>query len=126
MVGGRKPPTFIFMKQVFSKISKIGEEVRQAEAVKVELSLVSDLRKEMESVSSGTNQAFNLISQAEVRLQKSLQDHKRILSEAENGVRLAKDLGADSLISELEKLVTYSKENIKFVQDSMNKLSSIG
>ena len=113
-------------KHIFSKIAKIGEEVRSAEPMKVELSLVSDLRKEMEAVSNGTNQAFNLISQAEVRLQKSLADHKRILSEAENGVRLAKDLGADSLVSELEKLVTYSKENIKFVQDSMNKLSSIG
>jgi hypothetical protein len=114
------------MKHIFSKISKIGEEVRAAEVIKVELSLASDLRKEMEVVSNGTNQAFNLISQAEVRLQKSLQDHKRILSEAENGLRLAKDLGADSLVSELEKLVTYSKENIKFVQDSIKKLSSIG
>lgn len=37
MVGGRKPPTFIFMKQVFAKIAKIGEEVRAAEAMKVEL-----------------------------------------------------------------------------------------
>jgi len=32
------------MKQVFAKIAKIGEEVRQAEAVKVELALVDDLR----------------------------------------------------------------------------------
>ena len=41
MVGGRKPPTFIFMKQVFAKIAKIGEELRSGEALKVEFAKVN-------------------------------------------------------------------------------------
>ena len=53
MVGGRKPPTFIFMKQVFAKIAKIGEEVRQAEAIKVDLAAMDDLPKMLKYIQEG-------------------------------------------------------------------------
>jgi DNA repair ATPase RecN len=53
LVGGRKPPTFIFMKQVFAKIAKIGEEVRQAEAIKVDLAAMDDLPKMLKYIQEG-------------------------------------------------------------------------
>lgn len=111
-------------QSVYNKLAKFSEH--QSEPMKVELSLVSDIRKDMEATSSGTMQALNLISQAEVRLQKSLQDHKRILSDIQKGLASAKDLGADAFVKDLEKLSSYAKENIKFVQDTMKKLDSIG
>ena len=113
------------MKHEQSVYNKLHKFSAKEEPMKVELSLISDISKDMEATSRGTVDALNLVSQAEVRLQKSLQDHKRILSDIENGLTLAKDLGADSLVKDLEKLSSYAKENIKFVQNTMKKLSSI-
>jgi DNA repair ATPase RecN len=41
------------MKQVFAKIAKIGEEVRQAEAIKVDLAAMDDLPKMLKYIQEG-------------------------------------------------------------------------
>ena len=114
------------MKHIFSKIAKIGEEVRQAEVVKVELSLINNIRKDMEATLGLTSKAMNLISQADISLKKSLQEHKRILSDIEKGLVAAKDLGAESLVKDLEKHLSYAKENINWVKSAISKLDSVG
>lgn len=78
MVGGRKPPTFIFMKQVFAKIAKIGEEVRSAEPMKVEFDAVSDSRKYLEK----TKDIVSKIDSLDAEFNKLTSDARKLLNAA--------------------------------------------
>jgi len=118
--GGRKPPIFILMKQVFAKIAKIGEEVRQAESVKVELALVDDVK--------------SVINQAESLMQEIDKDGKEFL-------RLEQVIGTkgnllttriyDFLDSSVNKLERSSKElgvsipEISKIQKVLNDIRGI-
>ena len=120
MVGGRKPPTFIFMKQVFSKIAKIGEEVRQAEAVKVELALIDNVK--------------SVINQAESLMQEIDKDGKEFLRleqiiQTKGNLLVTKIY--DSLDSSVGKLDRSSKElgisipEIAKIQNVLNDIRGI-
>jgi len=107
-------------------LNKLQQFSKANEPMKVELSLVGDIRNEMNSIGDGVQQAFNRLSQIDVILQKSLADTKRLLPEVDNGLKMAKDLGADSLVSELQGLASDLKSNVNFIQDAIKKIKAIG
>lgn len=72
-------------KQIFSKIAKIGEEVREAEAVKVELSLVND-------IIDSSNNLLDLANET-IGLKKSMKtDMRRLEGYQADGVELFRSL----------------------------------
>jgi mevalonate kinase len=86
-------------KHIFSKIAKIGEEVRQAETVKVELALIDDVK--------------SVINQAESLMQEIDKDGKEFLKleqviQSKGNLLVTKIY--DSLDSSVSKLDRSSKE----------------
>jgi uncharacterized Rmd1/YagE family protein len=108
------------MKQVFSKIAKIGEEVRQAEAVKVELALIDNVK--------------SVINQAESLMQEIDKDGKEFLRleqiiQTKGNLLVTKIY--DSLDSSVGKLDRSSKElgisipEIAKIQNVLNDIRGI-
>ena len=102
MDGGRKPTTFIFMKQVFAKIVKASEQIKELEAKKIELFSVDEADQ---AAAYLEDIALELIG-----LKKSMQqDMRRIESYTTDGIdqfrsllsatqeieRMAKQLGVN-------------------------------
>jgi hypothetical protein len=87
------------MKQVFSKIAKIGEEVRQAEAVKVELALVDDIVDNSRLLTDYANELK--------ALKKSMQSDMRALEALQNdGIQYFRSLSGmqNQLVAKLNEL----------------------
>jgi PP-loop superfamily ATP-utilizing enzyme len=97
----------------------------KAEPVKVEFSIVNEIRQELEN-DSAAKDALTKVFEAEDLYEKSLQNQKQIMAKIEKGIQIAKELGVDSVIKDLEKYRNYSKENMQYIQSSINKLSQIG
>jgi len=87
MRGGRKPPYIKMSKHIFSKIAKIGEEVRSAETIKVDLAITDDV-----------NQAAYLLDgyANDMRLlKKSMQEDMRRLEGIQNdGIEMFRSLSS--------------------------------
>jgi predicted ribosome quality control (RQC) complex YloA/Tae2 family protein len=60
------------MKQVFAKIAKIGEEVRAAELMKVELFDAKEALADRDKAGNGTYAAYQMIQKAKASVQKSI------------------------------------------------------
>ena len=72
-------------KQIFSKIAKIGEEVRESEAIKVELALVNDIVDASNNLIDVANEALGL--------KKSMKtDMRRLEGYQSDGVELFRSL----------------------------------
>jgi mevalonate kinase len=107
-------------KQIFAKIAKIGEEVRQAKAVKVELALIDDVK--------------SVINQAESLMQEIDKDGKEFLRleqiiQTKGNLLVTKIY--DSLDSSVNKLDRSSKElgisipEISKIQNVLNDIRGI-
>ena len=101
-------------KQIFSKIAKIGEEVRSAEAIKVELGAMEDLPKMLKLLQEGqkvetraaaaetkysnaVNDALAARSKLETELQNLKQYQKTVDATIAKVDAMAKDLGVDPM-----------------------------
>ena len=96
MDGGRKPPTFIFMKQVFSKIAKIGEEVRNLqlskEAIRVDLNVQSEIQSLISKIEQSEDNALKLRSLINAKIKQ----YNDIADELSNGAKLASSIYSDA------------------------------
>jgi hypothetical protein len=82
-------------KHIFSKIAKIGEEVRSAQPMKVELALTDNLAAYAKGVSKYKSEGDGLIKRAE-RLMSELKETKSALYKwAEVGNSIADDVASD-------------------------------
>jgi len=95
LVGGRKPPTFIFMKQVFAKIAKIGEEVRSSEPMKVEFNALGELKSFVSTIQSASNKASSQLDAAVTALRAAQKVAEEGLAKARKAQAMAKELGVD-------------------------------
>jgi len=120
--GGESPLIFTnkMSKQIFSKIAKIGEEVRSAEPMKVELALIDDVK--------------SIINQAESLMQEIDKDGKEFLRLEQIINRKGNLLVTkiyDSLDSSVIKLDRSSKElgisipEIAKIQNVLNDIRGI-
>jgi len=82
LVGGRKPPTFILMKQVFAKIAKIGEEVRAAQTIKIEFAVADDLKKAYTALEKGNDAIDGTHSKSIQKINSVLGDSKAKIANA--------------------------------------------
>ena len=102
MVGGRKPPTFIIMKQVFAKIAKASEQIKELEAKKVELfsideadqaaTYLEDIAVELIGLKKSMQQDMRRI---ESYTTDGIDQFRSLLSAAQEIERMAKQLGVN-------------------------------
>jgi len=83
------------MKQVFSKIAKIGEEVRSAEPMKVEFNALSDIKGYQSTIQSASDKASNQLNAAIDALSAAQKIAEKALAEARKAQAMAKSLGVD-------------------------------
>jgi DNA repair ATPase RecN len=101
-------------KNIFSKIAKVGEEVRSAEAIKVQLGAMEDLPKMLKLLQEGqkiearaaaaedkynraVNDALGVRSKLETELQNLKQYQKAVDATIAKVDAMAKDLGVDPM-----------------------------
>ncbi len=87
-------------KHIFSKIAKIGEEVRSAEPVKVEFSAISDLESATAETQAIAAEYSNLFSQA--------RDFKKI---------------AQGLVGDYNRISGLASQNLKASQATLQKIT---
>jgi hypothetical protein len=109
------------MKHIFSKIAKIGEEVRAAEPMKVEFALMDDLDKLSNNVKQITLDHRSIVMQFQDAVQKlktsyqgKVQQSIDLLTAMQNAEKMARDLGVDVNLS---KYKTILDEYYKATQD---------
>jgi hypothetical protein len=100
-------------KHIFSKIAKIGEEVRSAEPVKVELGVQEDLQDLIFKLDSSTTNLSNLSN----LVNKKINEYNAIAKELVNGANLA-----DSLYSETLSTVRSSEAYLKNLSVKLKEL----
>ena len=112
-------------KQIFSKIAKIGEEVRAAEAIKVEFALIDDIKSETIEASKGAIRAIDLVNEARVPAEKSLSQSLALILKIQRTIVSAKELGANEAVKTLEQSEKNVLENIKTIENVIAVINRI-
>ena len=82
-------------KHIFSKIAKIGEEVRSGQSIKVELSMIQDADALYSKITQGAKAQVSVLLKVEQEL-KSLEAVAKQLQQMERKLEsMEKDLGID-------------------------------
>jgi cytochrome c551/c552 len=99
-------------KQIFSKIAKIGEEVRAAQPMKVEFALIDDLDKLSNNVKQIASDHRNDVVQFQEAVQKLAASYKGktqqsvdLLTAIRNAEKMATDLGVDINLSKYKTVL---------------------
>jgi|688.fasta_scaffold324931_2 hypothetical protein len=82
-------------KQIFSKIAKIGEEVRAAEPMKVEFNALADLKGYQSTIRSASEKVSGQLNAAITSLVAAQKVAETALAEARKAQAMAKELGVD-------------------------------
>lgn len=82
-------------KHIFSKIAKIGEEVRSAEPVKVEFNALNDLKGFQTTIRSASQKVSNELNTVMTSLAAAQKVAETALVEARKAQAMAKSLGVD-------------------------------
>ena len=83
------------MKHIFSKIAKIGEEVRAAEPMKVEFNALNDLKGFQSTIQSASDKASGQLDAAITALRAAQKAAETAVAEARKAQAMAKSLGVD-------------------------------
>ena len=114
-------------KQIFSKIAKIGEEVRAAQPIRVEFKGIQTTVNDIKN--HNMNSTLGLVGDGIKSLEKASIDAREKQKQA--GVRLdilqtqlkqAADLGID--ISNYDGFVTMAKAQVQFASDAAKRIES--
>jgi predicted patatin/cPLA2 family phospholipase len=92
------------MKHIFSKVAKIGEQVRAAQAIKVELSLIGDVQSKVQEMRKLDNDVNSFLSE----FQRLVNDLNAKVAEGQKYQQRA-----DALTSEGVKLVSNASNALK-------------
>jgi hypothetical protein len=112
-------------KQIFSKIAKIGEEVRSAQSIRVEFALIDDIKSETIEASKGVIRAIELVNEARVPAKKSLSQSLALILKIQRTIVSAKELGADEAVKTLEQSEKNVLENIKTIENVIAVIDQI-
>ena len=82
-------------KHIFSKIAKIGEEVRSAEPVKVEFNALNDLKGFQSTIQSASDKASAQLDAAITALRAAQKVAETAVKQASGNRRIAEQLGVD-------------------------------
>jgi multidrug efflux pump subunit AcrA (membrane-fusion protein) len=83
------------MKHIFSKIAKIGEEVRSGQPMKVEFNALSELKSLQSVVQSASDKASGQLDAAITALRAAQKAAESALAQARKAQAMAKELGVD-------------------------------
>jgi hypothetical protein len=112
-------------KHIFSKIAKIGEEVRSAQPMKVEFALIDDIKSEIIEASKGAIRAIDLVNEARVPAEKSLSQSLALILKIQRTIVSAKELGANEAVKTLEQSEKNVLENIKTIENVIAVINRI-
>ena len=91
----------------------------QKRAIKVEMGLLNDIENEIQSAFNLYDVQSELIT-AQMQVKKAKSQYLAILTKAEDGLKKAKDLGAESLSTPFSKRVSEIKSGIKMCDNLIN------
>jgi hypothetical protein len=101
-------------KQIFSKIAKIGEEVRSAQSIKVELNALGDLKGYQSTIQSASDKASGQLDAAINALRAAQKVAETALAEARKAQAMAKELGVDEgQFNGMEKQFVASRDSFE-------------
>ena len=99
-------------KHIFSKIAKIGEEVRSAEPIQINLAAkwLQVWETETDKATSG---AFGIIPALERFIngaKSNIQAHGQVAAKMKPFIDAAKELGADNIVADINEQLRFNKE----------------
>ena len=114
-------------KQIFSKIAKIGEEVRAAQPIRVEFkgiqTTVNDIKNHnMNSTLSLVGDGIKSLEKASIDARAKQKEAGARLDILQTQLKQAADLGID--ISNYDGFVTMAKGQVQFASDAAKRIES--
>jgi F420-0:gamma-glutamyl ligase-like protein len=114
-------------KHIFSKIAKIGEEVRSAEPMRVEFkgiqTTINDLKNHnMNSTLSLVDDGIKSLEKASIDARRKQQQAEMRLDILQTQLKQAADLGID--ISNYDGFLTMAKRQVQFASDAAKRIES--
>jgi hypothetical protein len=119
-------------KQIFSKIAKIGEEVRAAEAIKVEFALMDDLDKLSNNVKqiafdhrSDVMQFQEAVQKLKTSYKGKVQQSVDLLTAIRNAEKMASDLGVDINLSKYKTILDDYYKVTQDLDELLNRVKTL-
>jgi F420-0:gamma-glutamyl ligase-like protein len=114
-------------KHIFSKIAKIGEEVRSAEPMRVEFkgiqTTINDIKNHnMNSTLSLVDDGIKSLEKASIDARRKQQQAEMRLDILQTQLKQAADLGID--ISNYDGFLTMAKRQVQFASDAAKRIES--
>lgn len=101
-------------KQIFSKIAKIGEEIRSAKPMKVEFNALGELKGYQSTIQSASDKASGQLDAAITALRAAQKVAETALAEARKAQAMAKELGVDEgQFNGMEKQFVASRDSFE-------------
>tara|TARA_R110002126_G_scaffold5274_1_gene27993 strand:- start:446 stop:772 length:327 start_codon:yes stop_codon:yes gene_type:complete len=92
------------------------------EPMKVELSLIDDIKAEMAQANKSAIKGIDMIEAAKKPLENSLRDNENLLKKLQSTKKAAIELGAADILKEVQKFEIQVEENIKSIDKILNGL----